>query len=185
MKRLFVLAVLLIAASFPALAQNPRNDYKNINLIETLEAAGDFKTLLAALRQTGLIDTLKSPGPFTLFAPNDAAFAKLPPGALNELMKNPAELRSLLLYHVTEGKFFIKDLQNKTDKTITTMENRKAWFQCDEIGASPQSKAKLLCNDISPTPIIINRSARVVMGDLSASNGMIHVIDNMLRPAAN
>jgi uncharacterized surface protein with fasciclin (FAS1) repeats len=215
MKRLFVLAVLLIASSFPALAQTAKSDYKNINLVDTLEAAGNFKTLLNALRTTGLIETLKGPGPFTIFAPNDEAFAKLPTGVLDSLMKDPAKLKALLLYHVTAGKFTIKDLQSKTDKSITMMDNTKAEILCNGLipansqskakiecngfipansqskakllcnGINPansQSKAKLLCNGINPAPIVINKSASVVMADLSASNGMIHVVDAVLMP---
>ena len=192
MKRLFLLTALVIAASLPTFAQG---DYKNINVVDTLEAAGNFKTLLAALRQTGLIDSLKGEGPFTVFAPNDAAFAKLPPGKLDALMKNPAELRSLLLYHVTAGKLSIKDLQGRSDKSITTLANGKAWMLCD--GVPPQSKAKVLCDEVKPapdskakidcngfSPITINNSAKVVMADLSAANGMIHVINEVLIPPA-
>jgi uncharacterized surface protein with fasciclin (FAS1) repeats len=186
MKRLFVVAVMLIASSLPALAQTTKSDYKNINLVDTLEAAGNFKTLLNALRTTGLIETLKGPGPFTIFAPNDEAFAKLPTGVLDSLMKDPAKLKALLLYHVTAGKFTIKDLLSRTDKSITMMDNTKAEIQCNGfIPPNSQSKAKLLCNGIKPSAIIIIKSASVVMADLSASNGMIHVIDAVLSPGTH
>lgn len=210
MKRLFVIAMLLLASSFFLFA-NTREDYKDNNLVDTLEAAGNFQTLLSALKTSGLIDTLKEAGPFTIFAPNDEAFAKLPPGTLDALMKDPTKMRKVLLYHVTAGRLSIKDLLSKTDQSITMMENTKAEIldngfdfrrpqsQNREVAtafpskpsearddrlrsAGPSSsKDKIQDNGLSPAKgILINRSAKVITADLSASNGMIHVIDTVL-----
>ena len=213
MKRLFLLVALLIASSFPALAHPAKNDYQNINLVDTLEASGNFKTLLSALHSTGLIDTLKGAGPFTIFAPNDEAFAKLPSGVLDALMEDPVKLRALLLYHVTVGKFTVSDLQSGTNRSITMMNNTQAETQDNGFSwarpqaqhiildkalgpsearendrlssAKPDSKPKLPCDEcVSAPPIVINKSANVVMADLSASNGVIHVIDAVLMPTA-
>jgi len=168
MKRLFLLVALLIASSFTALAQPAKNDYRNINLVDTLEAAGNFKTLLTALHKTGLIDTLRGPGPFTIFAPNDEAFAKLPPGTLDALMQDPVKLRALLLYHVTAGKFTVKELQSRTDKSITMMGNTKAEIQCNGLSpASSQSKAKMLCNG---APLV---GEQIVMAAIRQPDGKI------------
>src|SRR6266404_5944316 len=125
MKRLFVVAALLIASSFTALGQPDKSLLNEFQLLDRLKAEGNFKTLLIALDKAGLTDTLKAAGPFTIFAPTDAAFAKLPPGVLDALMKDPAKLRRLLLYHITAGELSIKDLQSRRDKSITMMENTK------------------------------------------------------------
>jgi uncharacterized surface protein with fasciclin (FAS1) repeats len=198
MKRLCAVALLIIAASITVLGQTVKSDYNNITILETLEAAGNFQTLLNALRTTGLINTLKGPGPFTLFAPNDAAFAKLGPVTLDALLKNPAKLKALLLYHVASGKLSVKDLQGRTDKSLTMMVDGKAWFECNERPTGDQTKVQLLCNDnpaqkkttdvklqcneTGKHTLVLNKSANVIMADLSTANGMIHVIDAVLMP---
>ncbi len=198
MKRLCAVALLVIAASITILGQGEKSDYNKITVVETLEAAGNFQTLLNALKTAGLIDTLKGQGPFTLFAPNDAAFSKLPAGTLDTWLKNPAKLKALLLYHVASGKLSIKDLQGKTDKSVTMMADGKAWFLCDasaptgdqtkvqfECNENPAQKkadAKPQCSDMGKHTLVLNKSAKVIMADLSAANGMIHVIDAVLTP---
>jgi uncharacterized surface protein with fasciclin (FAS1) repeats len=109
-------------------------------------------------------------------------------------MQNPAKLRALLLYHITAGKLGIRDLQSRRNKSITMMDNTKAEVQCSSSPANSQSKAKIIGpeskanmhdNDLSPALMVINKSARVVVADLSASNGMIHVIDAVLAPGTH
>jgi uncharacterized surface protein with fasciclin (FAS1) repeats len=198
MKRLCAVALLVMASVFIAQGQENKTGYQSITLLETLEAAGNFKTLLGALKTAGLVDTLSGPGPFTLFAPDDEAFSRLPPGALDTLLKNPAKLKSLLLYHVASGKLSVKDLQGRTDKSVTMMVDGKAWFQCNERPTGDQTKVELQCNGApvqkkadakilcdgftGKHTLVLNKSANVVMADLSAANGMIHVIDAVLMP---
>ena len=208
-----------------------RNELSEHQIVDTLQAAGNFNTLLIALDKTGLTDTLKGAGPFTIFAPNDEAFAKLPSGVLDALMKDPAKLKGLLLYHITAGKLSIKDLQSRRDKSITMMDNTKATIGLyffsppnseskakmsgNDPGAASlpvnsPSKATIVGNDLnqstartndvkspmnseskaslvgsSDSPIVLNKSARVVGADVNASNGMIHVIDTVLAPGTH
>ena len=196
MKRLFVVAALLIASSLTALGQPAKSLLNEFQMLDRLKAEGNFKTLLIALDKAGLTNTLKGTGPFTIFAPDDAAFAKLPPGVLDALMKNPAKLRRLLLYHVTAGKLSIKDLQGRRNKSITMMDNTKAEVMDDGVTkakmhdndlspATSDSNAKMHDNDLSPALMVINKSARIVMADLRASNGMIHGIDTVMAPGTH
>lgn len=125
--------------------------------------AGKFNTLVAAVKAAGLVDTLKGPGPFTVFAPTDEAFAKLPEGALEDLLKpeNKAKLQSVLTYHVVPGKVMSRDAV-KLNSAKTAQ------------GSSINIKAMdngLMVND-----------AHVVKADIAASNGVIHVIDMVILP---
>jgi uncharacterized surface protein with fasciclin (FAS1) repeats len=132
------------------------------DIVETA-VAGNFNTLVAAVKAAGLVDTLKGPGPFTVFAPTDEAFAKLPPGTLESLLKpeNKAKLQSILTYHVVSGKVMAQDVVKlhsaKTvegqDITIKTMNGR-----------------------------VTVDSASVTKTDIVTSNGVIHVIDSVLLP---
>jgi len=125
--------------------------------------AGKFNTLVAAVKAANLVNTLKGPGPFTVFAPTDEAFAKLPAGALEDLLKpeNQAKLQSVLTYHVVAGKVMAKDVAKlSTAKTAQ--------------GGSLKIKTMnggVMVND-----------ARVVKADIAASNGVIHVIDTVMLP---
>ncbi|MBC7957866.1 MAG: fasciclin domain-containing protein, partial [Cytophagales bacterium] len=101
MKKLFAVAALSLAA-FSAQAKD---------IVDTAVAAGNFKTLATALQAAGLIDTLKGPGPFTVFAPTDAAFAKIPKDQLDALLKDKAKLSAVLTYHVVAGKVMAKDVK--------------------------------------------------------------------------
>ncbi len=143
----------------PAMADGgPKAD-----IVDTAIAAGNFNTLVAAIKAAGLVDTLKGAGPFTVFAPTDAAFAKLPPGTIDDLLKpeNKAKLVAILTYHVVTGKVMAKDVASMTsaktvngkDLTIKTMDG------------------KVMIND-----------ATVTTADIEASNGVIHVIDTVLMP---
>ena len=133
------------------------------DIVDTAVAAGDFKTLATALQAAGLVDTLKGPGPFTVFAPTDEAFAKLPEGTLQDLLKpeNKAKLQSVLTYHVVPGKVMSRDAV-KLNSAKTAQ------------GSSINIKA-------TDNGVMVN-DARVVKADIAASNGVIHVIDKVILP---
>jgi len=154
---LFVLALALVATStaFAGGYGSKAND-----IVDTAVAAGDFKTLATALTAAGLVDTLKGPGPFTVFAPTDEAFAKLPAGTLDALLADKEKLTKVLTYHVVAGKVTAADVV-KLDQA-TTVEGGKV-----KIDATSGVKV----ND-----------AAVVQADVMASNGVIHVIDTVLIP---
>jgi len=133
------------------------------DIVDTAVAAGNFKTLAAALKAAGLIDTLKGPGPFTVFAPTDAAFAKLPAGTVEDLLKpeNKQKLVAILTYHVVPAKAMAKDVAGM--KSAKTVNGKKLMLKV--IGD------KVMVND-----------ATVTKADIVASNGVIHVIDSVLLP---
>ena len=125
--------------------------------------AGHFNTLVAAVKAAGLVDTLKGAGPFTVFAPTDEAFAKLPAGALADLLKpeNKARLQSVLTYHVVPGKVMSGEVVKLN--SATTVEGSTIRIKADSDG------------------VMVN-NAHVVKADIVASNGVIHVIDNVILP---
>jgi uncharacterized surface protein with fasciclin (FAS1) repeats len=139
-------------------------DSKGSDIVATATAAGDFKTLVAAVQAAGLVSALQGEGPFTVFAPNDAAFAKRPKGTLDELLKpeNKAKLASILTYHVVAGKVMAKDAAKLTG--ATTLGGQRI--------------------DISATDggVMID-GAKVLKTDIACSNGVIHVIDSVILPA--
>ena len=133
------------------------------NLVDTAVAAGQFKTLTTAINAAGLSDTLKGPGPFTVFAPTDAAFAKLPAGTVEKLLKpeNKAQLVAILTYHVVPGELMAVDVVKLTEaKTV----NGKS------VAVTEQGNSVMI-ND-----------AKVTTTDIVASNGVIHVIDKVILP---
>src|SRR5690242_939805 len=133
------------------------------DIVDTAVAAGQFNTLAAALKAAGLVDTLKGAGPFTVFAPTDAAFAKLPKGTVEELLKpeNKAKLTAILTYHVVPGKVMAADVVKVSDaKTVQ--------------GGSVKVHA-------AGGKVTVD-NATVVKTDIAASNGVIHVIDTVLMP---
>ena len=133
------------------------------DIVDTAVAAGQFKTLAAALTAAGLVDTLKGPGPFTVFAPTDAAFAKLPAGTVENLLKpeNKAQLTAILTYHVVSGKVMAADVVKlKEAKTVN---------------------GKMLQVKVNGSDVMIN-DAKVTATDIAASNGVIHVIDSVVLP---
>ena len=149
MKKLLIAAT-LAAASLAVQAKD---------IVDTAVAAGSFKTLAAALQAAGLIDTLKGPGPFTVFAPNDEAFAKIPKADLDALLKDKAKLTAVLTYHVVPGKVMAKDVKAGSVKTV-----QGGMLQLATAGG-----------------VTVN-GARVVAADVGASNGVIHVIDRVVMP---
>jgi uncharacterized surface protein with fasciclin (FAS1) repeats len=131
------------------------------DIVQTAQSAKTFTTLLAALKAADLTKTLRGDGPFTVFAPTDEAFAKLPPGTLDGLLKDPEKLKGILLYHVASGKVLSGDVAQRTEATTIGGQNVK-------IDAS--------------NGVVLNQSAKVVQADILASNGVIHVIDTVLLP---
>ena len=136
---------------------------KAADIVETAVSAGSFNTLVTAVKAAGLVDTLKGPGPFTVFAPTDEAFAKLPGETVENLLKpeNKQQLVAILTYHVVPGKVMSKDLVGK----------------------------KTMAKTVEGTPVSINATdgvrvdnAKVVKADIEASNGVIHVIDTVIIP---
>ena len=132
------------------------------DIVETA-VAGNFNTLVAAVKAAGLVDTLKGPGPFTVFAPTDEAFAKLPPGTLESLLKpeNKAKLQSILTYHVVAGNVLAKDVVKI--HSAQTVEGRSITIKTMDGG-------------------VMVDGAHVTKTDIAASNGVIHVIDTVLLP---
>ena len=135
----------------------------NKDIVDTAVSAGQFKTLAAALGAAGLVETLKGPGPFTVFAPTDAAFAKLPAGTVESLLKpeNKAKLTAILTYHVVPGSV-------KAEQAIKLDDAKTVNGAMIKISTE---HGKVMIND-----------ATVVTADISASNGTIHVIDKVLLP---
>ena len=131
------------------------------DIVDTAVGAGDFTTLATALKAAGLVDTLKGPGPFTVFAPTDAAFAKLPAGTLDSLLANPEQLRAVLTYHVVAGADTAADVSKL--QQAATVEGEDV-----TIGAAD---GMVQIND-----------ATVTQADIMATNGIIHVIDTVLLP---
>jgi uncharacterized surface protein with fasciclin (FAS1) repeats len=129
------------------------------DIVDTAVAAGSFKTLTAALQAAGLVDTLKGKGPFTVFAPTDEAFAKIPKADVDALLKDKAKLTAVLTYHVVPGTVMAKDVKAGKVKTV----------QGGEITVTTMGGVKV--ND-----------ANVTKTDITASNGVIHVIDSVLMP---
>ncbi len=131
------------------------------DIVDTAVSAGDFTTLVAAVKAAGLVDTLKGPGPFTVFAPTDEAFAKLPAGTVDGLLKDPEKLKKILTYHVVAGKVMAADVMRmKSAKTVE--------------GSSARIMAK-------GGKVTIN-NATVVKTDIECDNGVIHVIDAVIMP---
>lgn len=137
---------------------------KAANIVETAVAAGQFKTLAAALEAAGLIDALTGEGPFTVFAPTDEAFAKLPAGTVESLLKpeNKEKLKSILLYHVVPGNVAAKQVMKLNGRTVKTLEG-----------------GSIRVNTMHGVTV---DDARVTKTDIQASNGVIHVIDTVLMP---
>lgn len=132
---------------------------KAADIVDTAVAAGSFKTLVTAVQAAGLVDTLKGPGPFTVFAPTDEAFAKIPKDKLDALLKDKAALTAVLTYHVVPGRVMAADVKPGQVKTV----------QGGAITVSTQGGVKV-------------DNANVVRTDITTSNGVIHVIDTVIMP---
>ena len=156
-KTLGILALAILA--FPALAGEKRD------IVDTAAGADNFKTLVAAVKAAGLVDTLKGDGPFTVMAPNDEAFAKLPEGTVESLLKpeNKDKLVAILKYHVIPAKAMAADVVGLDGKEVKTAEG---------------SSARIVVKDGTVTI----DGAKVIKTDIECANGVIHVIDMVILP---
>ena len=150
MKKTLIATVLALGAAFTVQAKD---------IVDTAVAAGNFKTLATALTAAGLVDTLKGKGPFTVFAPTDAAFAKIPKADLDALIKDKAKLTAVLTYHVVPGKVMAADVKAGKVKTV----------QGSEL-------------TVSTSGGVMVDKAKVTATDIVADNGVIHVIDTVIMP---
>jgi uncharacterized surface protein with fasciclin (FAS1) repeats len=158
-KLLTLLALVAVVASVAATAAAAGPTERNI--VQTAVAAGQFKTLASLLTKAGLAETLQGKGLFTVFAPTDAAFAKVPKATMAALAKNPAKLRAVLLYHVVKGK-------------VTAAQAMK-------LRSAKTLEGKSLSIRVSDGKVIVG-GATVTKADVTASNGVIHVINKVLIP---
>ena len=150
MKKILIATALSIGMTLSAQAKD---------IVDTAVAAGSFKTLATALGAAGLVDTLKGKGPFTVFAPTDEAFAKIPKADLDALLKDKAKLTSVLTYHVVAGKVMAADVKAGKVKTV----------QGSEL-------------TVSTSMGVTVDNAKVTKTDITADNGVIHVIDTVIMP---
>lgn len=150
MKKIFIAAAMAMTFGSASAA----------DIVDTAKSAGTFNTLVTAVEAAGLVDTLKGPGPFTVFAPTDAAFAKIPKAKLDALLKDKAALAKVLTYHVVSGKVMAADVKPGKVKTVE--------------GASLTIKTK-------GGKVMVDK-AHVTKTDIAADNGVIHVIDTVLMP---
>lgn len=168
---LFFSGSLLLSYSVSTLAESPakaeKKDEKQADqqmqqdIIATLQKDAQFSTLVSALKTANLLEKLKGPGPFTIFAPSNAAFAKLPPGTLDALMKNEPKLEKVLLYHVVPGKKMAKEVM--TISSAQTAAGNSLTIKVKDGG-------------------VMADNAKVVKTDIPTSNGVIHIIDTVLMP---
>ena len=141
------------------------------DIVDTAVAAGSFTTLAAALTAAGLVDTLKGPGPFTVFAPTDAAFAKLPAGTVENLLKDPTgQLAEILKYHVVSGEVMAAAVVTLNGQKVKTVQGAELTV---EVTGDKVALVDAAGNHVN-----------VVTTDVAASNGVIHVIDAVLLPTA-
>ncbi len=172
MKRLLItsMAALTFAvaacssAATPSPTPAPSAEAPMGDIVATADAAGSFKTLLAAATAAGLVETLQGEGPYTVFAPTDDAFAALPEGTLDGLLADPEALKQILLYHVVAGKVTADQVVG-----LTT---------ADSVEGSP------IAISVKDGTVYLNDAAKVVTADVLASNGVIHVIDQVILPPA-
>lgn len=150
MKKLLIASVLTMGLTLSAQAKD---------IVDTAVAAGSFKTLATALGAAGLVDTLKGKGPFTVFAPTDEAFAKIPKADLDALLKDKAKLTAVLTYHVVPGKVMAADVRAGKVKTV----------QGSEL-------------TVATAGAVTVDNAKVIKTDIVADNGVIHVIDSVIMP---
>ena len=158
-----LLACTALALAGIMVTGRPAQAQQTKDLVDTAVGAGSFTTLAKALTAADLVGTLKGPGPFTVFAPTDAAFAKLPAGTLDELLKpeNKAKLRAVLTYHVVPGRVMAADVVKLTSAKAVSGDT--------------------LSIKVNGDSVMLNQ-AQVIKTDIAASNGVIHVIDAVLLP---
>ena len=160
-KTIAIAALLALPATLPV-ARAADEPATTGDIVVVASGAGSFKTLVAAVKAAGLVETLQGKGPFTVFAPTDEAFAKLPPGTVEDLLKpeNKEKLVAILTYHVVPGKVMAADVKTMMAKTVN---------------------GKELSITVVDGKVMVN-TAKVIKTDVAASNGVIHVIDTVLIP---
>ncbi|MGL5085636.1 MAG: fasciclin domain-containing protein [Clostridium sp.] len=153
------------AQTNPKSLESKDNPAKSMDIVDIAIGDGRFTTLVAALKAADLVDTLKGEGPFTVFAPTDSAFKKIPESTVNDLLKpeNKKKLSNILTYHVTAGKKLSKDIINLNGKEIKMVSGDKAKIE------------------IKNNEVFID-GAKVIIKDIIAKNGVIHVIDTVMMP---
>lgn len=156
-------AAVLGGSIVTASSASPAQSTPKANIVETAVAAGQFKTLVSLVKKAGLASTLSGKGPFTVFAPTDAAFAKVPKSTLNALAKDKAQLKAVLLYHVASGKVPAAKVVKLT--SVKTLQGQKVGIK------------------VSNGKVFV-AGARVTTPDVMASNGVIHVINKVLIPSS-
>jgi uncharacterized surface protein with fasciclin (FAS1) repeats len=162
MRNILKIAAVALLASVATISASAQQK----DIVDTAVAAGNFNTLAAALKAADLVDTLKGPGPFTVFAPTDEAFAKLPAGTVESLLKpeNKEKLRAILTYHVVAGRVDSKKVAKMT--SAKTVEGSSVTISA--------AMGHVMIND-----------ATVIKADIACSNGIIHVIDAVILPPSN
>jgi uncharacterized surface protein with fasciclin (FAS1) repeats len=165
--KIWMVAAVAAVFTAPAIASaqsNATKDKKPMkNIVQVAVEAGSFNTLVAAVKAAGLVETLSGPGPFTVFAPTDAAFAKLPAGTIDALLADKEKLTSILTYHVVSGKVMAADIIKSNGATPKT------------VNGLPLDVA------VRGGKVYVN-GVNVVTADVQASNGVIHIIDAVLLP---
>lgn len=167
MNRYVVLSLVLALGTVPAFAgsscsgSSAAQAANTGDIVATASSAGSFNTLVAAVQAAGLVETLQSDGPFTVFAPTDEAFAKLPEGTVEALIANPDQLRAILLYHVVPGKVMAADVVSLNSATTAQGSDVEIML----------ADGRVMIND-----------ANVTATDIETSNGVIHVIDTVIIP---
>jgi uncharacterized surface protein with fasciclin (FAS1) repeats len=156
-------AALAVAAALGAAPAAAQHAHGGKDIVTVAVEAGSFQTLVKAVQAAGLVETLKGEGPFTVFAPTDAAFAKLPAGTLEALLKDKAKLTAVLTYHVVPGRIAAADVMKAGRAAPATVQGQKLNVRVQN--------GKVLVDE-----------ATVVTADIMASNGVIHVIDTVILP---
>jgi uncharacterized surface protein with fasciclin (FAS1) repeats len=162
-KRVLALLALAAVVAGVAAASAPARPRAEGDIVQTAVAAGQFKTLAKLLTRAGLVGALQQPGPYTVFAPTDAAFKKVPKKTLNALLHNKAKLKAVLLYHVVSGDVKAADVVKLS--SATTLNGKSVRIR------------------LSGMNVFVN-SAKVTKADVTATNGVIHVINRVLIPPA-
>jgi uncharacterized surface protein with fasciclin (FAS1) repeats len=170
MSRFTILLLIALVVSVCAFAPSSRrfasvSALRMADIVDTAVGAGSFKTLAAALGAANLVSTLKGPGPFTVFAPTDAAFAKLPPGTVDSLLKDIPQLTSILTYHVVPGKVLASAVVKLDGQKVKTVQGTEVLIGVNSNGVTVDG-------------------AKVVQTDITCDNGVIHVIDTVILPKA-
>jgi uncharacterized surface protein with fasciclin (FAS1) repeats len=161
LRAMLVLAAAVMAIAVVAPAGATSSARSDANIVETAVAAGKFKTLTSLVKQAGLAKTLQGKGPYTVFAPTDAAFAKVPKATLDALAQDKAKLRSVLLYHVAKGKLTARKVVKR--ESIKTLNGQRVRVR------------------VRNGKVFVG-GARVTTADVTASNGVIHIINKVLIP---